>query len=226
MKKVKIEEGQISLWDMPQEAKKIDIKPQVNNKIIDLDIAKRICNLYKDNAIRILRLWGGRYSVELENKTIYFTSDGNEEYSTELKRSVIALDEILFAKLDKEVNKLQDDTLEKLKKEYEIYRVIKRFGDSSYIVITKDKKYFSINNKGWIIPYENYPCYKENEILNDSKESSNKKIEIGNTVEVEYMGKKYLGQVFRIYGPGNCTVNVIFEGKHTAFYKDKVKLVG
>lgn len=97
-------------------------------------------------------------------------------------------------------------------------QLIKRYGDKNYIVITDDET-LAINPKGWILNFKSEAIFNENEIIKD------KVIEVGDTVKVEYGGKEHIGKVVHIYGPGNCTLNVVFDNKHTAFYRDNVKLV-
>lgn len=62
-------------------------------------------------------------------------------------------------------------------------------------------------------------------VLNKYINEADKIIEIGDTVKVEYNGKKYIGKVKSIYGVNNCTLNIIFNNMHTAFYKNNVQLV-
>lgn len=47
-----------------------------------------------------------------------------------------------------------------------------------------------------------------------------RELKLNEEVIVEYFGKKYKGRITRIYGN---TVNVIFDGKHSAFYKGNVR---
>lgn len=227
MKKGYIEVGQISLFETSQvtnekkeEIKKVEILLEDNKK---LDPLENILNEYKAAAEKIIKLWGNRYSVTLGEEIIYFTAEGKEEYRTNTKRAILPLDEIIFSKYDEEVNQLQKDMLEEIKLQYDVDKVIKRYGDSSYIAITKAGKAISVNAKGWIIAYENKAKYREEDIINYKDEDV--VIEVGSSVKVNYKEIDHRGKVVRIYGPGNETMNVVFNGIHTAFYKWNVQLI-
>lgn len=72
----------------------------------------------------------------------------------------------------------------------------------------------------------------ENENQNKNEEKIDKvadtkkeiSFDIGDLVEIEYEKKKNLGEISNIYNNGN-TVNVIWNGKHSAFYYKNVELV-
>lgn len=234
--RITVLEGQVSIFDIPQQT-------IVKKEIIEDDPKKEVNLLekYMSSANRILKLFGGRYAIEFNNETIYLTREGKEDYKSEVYRSTLPMDEILMAKADKEVNSVQKSILEQLKIENNIEKVIKRFGDENYILITKDNKTIGINQKGWIIPYVNKPVYKNKDIVQKVIESVNEtskivmktsksvndieKIVIGSNVEISYGGEVYQGVVTRIYGPGDKTVNVTFNGRHTAFFRDNIKLI-
>ena len=234
--KITVLEGQVSIFDIPQQTivKKEIIKDKPKNK-------DNFLEKYMGSANRILKLFGGRYAIEFDNETIYLTREGKEDYKSEVYRAALPIDEILMAKADKEVNSIKERILEQMKIENNIGKVIKRFGDENYILITKDNKTIGINQKGWIIPYVNKAVYKNEDIVQKVTESVNEtsknvtktsksvndidKIVIGSNVEVTYADKKHRGIVTRIYGPGDRTVNVIFDGRHTAFFRDNIKLI-
>lgn len=234
--KITVLEGQVSIFDIPQ--------PTIVKKEIIKDDPKQerdFLEKYMSSANRILKLFGGRYAIEFENETIYLTREGKEDYKSEVYRATLPMDEILMAKADKKVNSIQEKILEQMKIENNIEKVIKRFGDENYILITKDNKTMGINPKGWSIPYVNEAVYKNTDIVQKVTESVNEtsknviktsksvndieKIVIGSNVEVTYTGQKYQGIVTRIYGPGDRTVNVIFDGRHTAFFRENIKLI-
>lgn len=227
--KIKVLDGQVSIFDI--------LQPTIVKKEIIKDAHKQEVNFlekYMSSANRILKLFGGRYAIEFDNETIYLTREGEEDYKSEVYRAALPMDEILMAKTDKEVNSIQERILEKMKIENNIEKVIKRFGDENYILITKDNKTIGINSKGWVIPYVNKAVYKNTDIVQKVTESVNKtsknmndagEIVIGSNVEVTYTGKKYQGIVTRIYGPGDRTVNVTFYGRHTAFFRENIKLI-
>ncbi|UYZ39000.1 hypothetical protein OD350_29370 (plasmid) [Clostridium beijerinckii] len=59
--------------------------------------------------------------------------------------------------------------------------------------------------------------------LEDIKENEdNEKLKVKDEVYIEYKGKSYLGIIHSIYN-NDETVNVIFDCKHSAFHKSKVK---
>lgn len=220
--KIKVLEGQVSIFDIPQQtiAKKERIKDAPKPE-------RNFLEKYMSSANRILKIFGGRYAIEFDNETIYLTREGKEDYKSEVYRAALPMDEILMAKVDREVNSIQERILEQMKIENNIEKVIKRFGDENYILITKDNKTMGINPKGWIIPYVNEAVYKNTDIVQKVTESVNdiEKIVIGSNVEVTYSDEKYQGIVTRIYGPGDRTVNVIFDGRHTAFFRENIKLI-
>lgn len=231
-------EGQVSIFDLPVMTPKEEVK-----KIIEIDenTDDEIINKYKSIAIRIIKCFGGRYSIETEKERIMLYRNGKEDYRTNELRALLPMDKILFAREDFKVNDKQEQLLEEFNKTRNIDKVIKRFGDSSYIVITKDSNCgintHVINNKGWIVDYKNKPIYKDEEVIfkNDNEELKHdngeiqndiKTIEIGSIVKVKYQNKEYIGKVVRIYGPSNKTVNVIFNGMHSAFYMDHIQIAG
>ena len=107
--KIKVLEGQVSIFDIPQ--------PTIVKKEIIKDDSKQERNFlekYMSSANRILRLFGGRYAIELDNETIYLTREGKEDYKSEVYRAALPMDEILMAKADKEVNSIQERILEQI----------------------------------------------------------------------------------------------------------------
>ena len=225
-------EGQISIFDLPAITPKEEVK-----KVIEIvkNTDDEIINKYKSIALRIIK-----YSIETEKERIMLYRNSKEDYRTNELRALLPMDNILFAKEDFKVNDKQEQLLEEFKKTRNIDKVIKRFGDSSYIVITKDSScginVHVINNKGWIVDYMDNPIYKGEEVIfkNDKEELQHDKeknqndiktIEVGSIVKVKYQNKDYIGKVVRIYGPSNKTVNVIFNGMHSAFYMDHVESV-
>lgn len=231
-------EGQVSIFDLPVITPKEEVKKVIE---IDKNTDDEIINKYKSIALRIIKCFGGRYSIETEKERIMLYRNGKEDYRTNELRALLPMDNILFAKEDFNVNDKQEQLLEEFKKTRNIDKVIKRFGDSSYIVITKDSNCginaHVINNKGWIVDYKDKPIYKDEEVIfkNDKEELQHDKeknqndikaIEVGSIVKVKYQNKEYIGKVVKIYGPSNKTVNVIFNGMHSAFYMDHVQIAG
>lgn len=234
---IQVIEGQVSIFDLPVITPKEEVKKVIE---IDKNTDNEIINKYKSIALRIIKCFGGRYSIETEKERIMLYRNGKEDYRTNEVRALLPMDNILFAKEDFKVNDKQEQLLEEFEKTRNIDKVIKRFGDYSYIVITKDSScginIHVINNKGWIIDYKDNPIYKDEEVIfkNDKEELQHDKeknqnniktIEVGSVVKVKYQNKEYIGKVVRVYGPGNKTVNVIFNGMHSAFYMDHVESV-
>lgn len=235
---IQVIEGQLSIFDLPVITPKEEVKKVIET---DKNTDDEIINKYKSIALRIIKCFGVRYSIETEKERIMLYRNGKEDYRTNELRALLPMDHILFAREDFKVNYKQEQLLEEFKKTRNIDKVIKRFGDSSYIVITKDSSCginaHVINNKGWIIDYKDKPIYKDEEVIfkNDNEELQHDNeeiqndinaIEVGSIVKVKYQNKEYIGKVVRIYGPSNKTVNVIFNGMHSAFYIDHVQIVG
>lgn len=227
MKKVQAE-GQLSLWDIEIPKKEVSFT-KIDEKVTKMDhsftkvtpggtVEEYILNKYRDTADKIIKTCSGRYIVHINNGSIHHTGKGDIDFKTETLTPILPIDKILYSKNDELINEIQKKVLLRLKNENNVKQVIKRYGDKNYIVITDDET-LAINPKGWILNFKSEAIFNENEIVKD------KVIEVGDTVKVEYGGKEHLGKVVHIYGPSNCTLNVVFDNKHTAFYRDNVKLV-
>lgn len=62
------------------------------------------------------------------------------------------------------------------------------------------------------------------EVINEESSVSsieNENLSVNSIVKVEYGGQYYTGVVKSIYNNGQ-TINVIFDGKHSAFYYEKM----
>lgn len=227
MKKVQAE-GQLSLWDIEIPKKEVSFT-KIDEKVTKMDhsftkvtpggtVEEDILNKYRDTADKIIKTCSGRYIVHINNGSIHHTGKGDIDFKTETLTPILPIDKILYSKNDELINDIQMKVLLRLKNENNVKQVIKRYGDKNYIVITDDET-LAINPKGWILNFKSAAIFNENEIVKD------KVIEVGDTVKVEYGGKEHLGKVVHIYGPGNCTLNVVFDNKHTAFFRDNVKIV-
>ena len=227
MKKVQAE-GQLSLWDIEIPKKEVSFT-KIDEKETKMDhsftkvtpggtVEEAILNKYRDTADKIIKTCSGRYIVHINNGSIHHTGKGDIDFKTETLTPILPIDKILYSKNDELINEIQKKVLLRLKNENNVKQVIKRYGDKNYIVITDDET-LAINPKGWILNFKSEAIFNENEIVKD------KVIEVGDTVKVEYGGKEHLGKVVHIYGPGNCTLNVVFDNKHTAFFRDNVKIV-
>lgn len=226
MKKVDITEGQISLWDIEitkTNEKITEVKPFVTvlvSKITKEEILKE----YLNSANKIIKTSAGRYIVQKDNENLHLTSSGELDFKTNGEIAILPIDEILYSRNDEEVNDKQMKILEDIKSNKQDPIVVKRYGDKNYIVITKNET-ISINQKGWISPFNGKAIYKPNEVVEENKDILDSEIEIGNRVKINYKGLDYIGKVVRIYGPGKCTINVSFNNMQTAFYREKVKKV-
>lgn len=226
-------EGQISIFDLElnfsQKSKKENIPVVKSHR----DKFAEIINLYQSSSARIVKQVCGALLVELEDKTLYFNRDGVKELELRKDMALLPGDEILVVNQDRELNELQLQMLKALNvKEY-----IKRKGDAN-IIIQKQGKTIVINPKGWILEYVQAPKYKENEVFstkihNENADSNNKITEsyedhiefnLDDTVEIEYEGSKEIGKIKRIYNNGE-TINVLWNGKQTAFYYKCVRKV-
>lgn len=230
MKKINLIEGQVNLFDLP-------IQDTVNpkEKIIEIkeDNFKEIINLYKESCNRIIKRVSGALLVGFQDRTMYFNKQGIHEFDLRSDVELMPGDEIILANEDKELNDLQLKKLNDMK----VTEYIKRKGDSNIII--PGEKTIVINPKGWVIEYEQKPKYHENEIFVtemtiESTDLANKitkvnanitEFQIDDSVEIEYQGIKSTGKVVRVYNNGE-TINVAWEGKHTAFYYKNIKKIG
>jgi hypothetical protein len=222
-------EGQISIFDLPAievvKPKEIIIKGE--NK--ELDKFDSIIKLYSNSCSRIVKTLSGSLLVELNDKTLYFNSDEVNEFNLPKDVGIMPGEEMLIVNIDKEINEIQRQKLKDLNpKQY-----IKRKGDANLII--PGEKTIVINPKGWILEYIQKPKFKENEIFETENHFINKVIEeniresdidykVGNKVYIEYQGIKSIGKIVRIYNNGE-TLNVVWDGKQTAFYYKNVELV-
>ena len=236
MKNEGIIEGQINIFDLPIiEPTKQKNKIAKEVRIIRSDKLDNIINLFTATCSRIVKTNSGALLVELENKTLYFNSDGVNEFELPVNVGIMPGEKILIANKDKEINNLQKQKLEALKpKEY-----IKRKGDANLII--PEEKTIVINPKGWILEYIQKPKYQKNEIFSTEFDFKLKEVEdkireatidikdvidvnfkVDDKVSIEYQGIKSIGKVVRIYNKGE-TLNVKWDGKQTAFYYKNVR---
>ncbi|OOM60629.1 hypothetical protein CLBEIC_56570 [Clostridium beijerinckii] len=133
---------------------------------------------------------------------------------------LIPADEILIVNQDKTLNEMQLKKLEEMNPD----RYIKRKGDANIIV--PGKKTTVITPRGWIIEWEQKPVYKEDEIILRKSEikGQDRNLNVGDAVEFIYNKENHKGKIVSIYNNGE-TVNVVWNGKHTAFYYKCVKKI-
>jgi hypothetical protein len=229
---VDIIEGQMNLFDL-QIQETIKPKDSVTKCVLKKNNFIEIISLYEKSCNRIVKQVCGALIIELEDKTLYFNSEGINELELKKDMELLPADEILLVNQDKEVNELQ---LKKLD-EMNMSEYIKRKGDANIIIPMKDKT-IVINPRGWVLEYLQKPKYHENEIFITKmaerstvldnkitkKDMDITEFNIDDTVEIEYEGSKNIGKVKRIYNNGE-TINVSWNGKSTAFYYRCVKKV-
>jgi len=237
MKIINVIDGQMDLFNLPIQE---PIKPKeekiliIEKPMIKEDNFKEIINLYKESCNRIVKTISGALLIEFKDKTMYFNSEGRNEFNLSSDIGLMPGDEIILANEDKELNDLQLRKLAIM----DPVQYIKRKGDSN-IIIPVESKTIVINPKGWVIEYEQKPKYHDNELFitemaNEITNLANKvtkvdrnitELEIDDLVEIEYQGIKSKGKVVRVYNNGE-TINVVWEGKRTAFYYKCVKKIG
>lgn len=222
MKKLNILEGQIDLFNMPIQEPIIKPKEKVivEKQEIKEDYFQNIINLYKESCNRIIKTVSGALLVELEDKTKYFNGQGLHEFDLGIDIGLIPADEILIVNQDKPINKIQLKKLEEMNPS----RYIKRKGDAN-IIIPGDKTTV-ITPRGWVIEWEQKPVYKEDEVVLRTIEIKvpDQNLNAGDIVEFEYEKETYKGKIVSIYNNGE-TINVVWNGKHTAFYYKCVRKI-
>lgn len=222
MKKIIVLEGQTDLFNMP--IQETIIKPKEKVKVdkqeMKEDHFQKIISLYKESCNRIIKTVSGALLVELEDKTKYFNGQGLHEFDLGIDIGLIPADEILIVNQDKPLNEIQLKKLEEMNPS----RYIKRKGDAN-IIIPGDKTTV-ITPRGWIIEWEQKPVYKEDEVVLRIIEIKvpDQNLNAGDIVEFEYAKETYKGEIVSIYNNGE-TINVVWNGKHTAFYYKCVRKI-
>jgi hypothetical protein len=182
--------------------------------------------MQNENLSRIIRYCGGGLGIELkegqEYKTIYINQLGKEEFTYNKKSSVIPMDRILFYKESLTTNEIQEDKLKEIKKTLEIKKIIRRKGDENILIVTAGKV-ISIIPKGWVLEFYGVQAIHdedevEREDFSQDIEEIRAKIKVGDTVEAKHGNKIITGRICHVYGPGNISLNILFdnETKHTA----------
>lgn len=225
MKKLNILEGQIDLFNMPIQEPVIKHKPKekvtIEKQGIKEDHFTEIINLYKESCIRIVKMVCGALLVEVEDKTMYFNTEGKNEFNLNTNLGIMPADEILVVNDDKPLNEMQLNKLEEINPD----RYIKRKGDANIIIPMPDKTVV-INPRGWVIEWEQKPVCKEDEVISRVKEiiTQDEMLNVGDTVKFIYGKENHTGKISSIYNNGE-TVNVTWDYKHTAFYYKCVKKI-
>jgi len=231
-------EGQISIFELPvievEKSKENVIREEQNIKLDKLD---SLIELYSKSCSRIVKTLSGALLVELDDKTLYFNSNGINEFYLHKDVAIMPEEEIIIANMDKELIEVQKQKLEALKPQ----QYIKRKGDCNLII--PGEKTLVINPKGWVLEYMQKTKYKENEIFSTEFDFKIKEVgrkiteaviditdvidinfKVDEDVNIEYQGIKAIGKVVRIYNNGE-TLNVKWDGKQTAFYYKNVRKV-
>lgn len=219
-------EGQLSVFDLniPKEELFITTKvikipethKKISNEIDEYD--KKLLSKYLDQSNKIVKTKEGRFILQLENDVLHLSKNGDLDFKTKKFPPITPGSRILKAKNDVEPTEFQKEILSKFCIKNDFEKVIKRKGDKNFIVIANNEA-ITINEKGWILNFKEKAVYLEEEII------SQKDIKIDNMVKINYKGQSYAGKVKNIYGSNNCTINVVFDNKHTAFFKEHVKLI-
>ncbi|HBJ2602743.1 TPA: hypothetical protein ACXDAM_002267 [Clostridium botulinum] len=221
-------EGQLTIWDV-QITKKPTKVTKIEEKVTESLDWLMILERYKSkkNLSRIIQYCGGGYGIEVTTtegvRTIYINRKGKEEFQFNRKSSVLPMDKILFYKKDLQPNKIQEQKLQEIKSKHDVIREIRRKGDEN-ILVELEHKVISIVPKGWVLEFQECKVvYKEDEVIKEVEEvfdieAMRKSIRVGDWVEATYRNRKITGEICRVYGPDNMTLNIIFDNgrKHTA----------
>lgn len=217
---------------------KDSLVPYVNNNFIAniSDVFKGIIDKYKDTCKRIVKSISGALLVEMDGETLYFNKDGYKEMILSDNLPVLPGYIMLVINEDKPVSEKQIEILNELN----ISKCIKRIGDSN-IYFLRDQT-ICINNKGWILEYQQEPIYdksmiysleptvsKETIILNTNSDNENStdsmlectdieyKFSIGDDVIAKYGDDFIEGTVYSVYNNGE-TINIKWNNCISAFY--------
>lgn len=217
-------QGQISIFDLDLQTTKENLQSkksviQSNNS----DKFEKIINQYSAIARRIIKRVHGALLVEIDNKTLYFNSQGINELELINDIALLPADEIIVVNQDKELNELQLKKLDEMNAE----KYIKRKGDAN-IIVPLESKTVVINPFGWVLEYLQDPKYKDDEVYYTKTAAfdltENMDFKKDDLVEIEYKGIKHKGKVTSVYNTGE-TINVSWNGGQTAFYYKRVRKV-
>ena len=129
--------------------------PYIDSESIESlsDVFKSIVDKYINCCDRIIQRVSGSLLVEIEDKTLYFNSEGKKEMELKPNLSLFPADILLVVNKDKEVNQKQIDVLNEL----DITSCIKRVGDAN--IILEKEHTIVVNPNGWVLDYEQKPIY-------------------------------------------------------------------
>ena len=231
--KIQVIEGQINMFDLPKK----EIQPQPTKAMREpvLNFGK-IINQYKDSCNRIFIIEKKLY-VELEDRTVQFNQDGQQDRIFDIDMFLRPKDEIVIANKYKPINDKQIKTLRKIQTD----KFIKRKSDSN-ILIQYDTFCMAIYPSGKFAKWKSPAVYMDNEVYTiDEIENINKlneetvqdpvqdeievdgDLHLGDRISFDYNGPQ-VGEIVRIYNKGE-TVNVCWDNKQTAFYYKHVKKI-
>jgi hypothetical protein len=189
-----------------------------------------------ENLSRLIIYCGGGLGIETKENneflTIYVSKYGKEEFKLG-KSSVLPMDKILYYKEEFKANELQENNLKVILADMKtkVKCVIHRKGDENIIVELEDKV-ISIIPRGWVLEFrECNAIYEADEIIEDMAinildiKTLQKNVKVGDVVEASYGKELITGEICRVYGQGNETLNIIFDNgtKHTAICRSCVR---
>lgn len=214
MKDIKME-GQINLFDLPQEIKP---KETATEPILKANNFDKIINQYEKSCNKIVKTVSGALIVCLKDKSLYFNKNGIYEFDLNSELSLMPLDEIIVVNQDIDIN---DKQLKKLH-EIKLQSYVRRKGDIN-IYLPKENSTEVITKDGWFIEWNQKLKYKEDE-LHRTETNDNNELELGDLVSFIYEGQSYIGTIVTIYNNGK-TVNVSWNKKRAAFYYKCVTVI-
>jgi hypothetical protein len=193
-------------------------------------------NIYENkNLNRVIKYCGGGLGIELQYgdsfKIVYVNTQGREEFSSNKKIPVLPMDKILYYKSAlSEFNNTQEEKLKEILQKTTGAKVIRRKADDNILIEIQDKV-VSINPIGLVLEF--YGCktaYEEDEVeRQDPVEEVNikdlqKSIKLGDIIEAQHGARVISGEIVRVYGPGDVTLNIVFDNgaKHTAIHRSRV----
>lgn len=240
--------GQLTIWDIEitEKPKKVTETAvsftKTEEKVIKIsdsftELQSKVIEKYKvhPELNRIIYYCGGGVGIELQHedsfKTIYVNKQGKEEFTSEKKIPIIPMDKILYYESTRNLaNNIQEEKLKELLLKIPQGKVIKRKSDDN-ILVELLEEVISINPLGWILEFKGCKAvYSEDEVqMQDPAPEVNikdiqKVIKLGDIVEAKYGSRLVQGEIVRVYGPSNVTLNIVFDNgtKHTAIHRSCV----
>ncbi|MHC1683714.1 MAG: hypothetical protein AB6733_12270 [Clostridiaceae bacterium] len=182
-----------------------------------------------ENLSRLIKYCGGGAGIEFKYEdsfeTIYINTNGEKEFSSPKKTSVLPMDNILYYKSGfSDFNNTQLEKLQEIIPKLNDPKVIKRKGDEN-IIIQLQYKAISINPKGWILEFNNCKVvHEEDEVEKQERiqpkdiRELQKNVKVGDVVEAKLISRTITGEITSIYGMHNMTLNISFDNhtKNTA----------